>query len=245
VERLGELLERRGVVFEHLPLAELDLRPCRGCFRCFVEGEEACPLDDDARALSAKLTESDAAVFATPVYSMHVSYLLKTFVDRFAYRFHRPAYFGKYAVGLAATGGMGLKEALAYIRMFAGTWGFEYVDGLRYVDPPRGTRLRRMVKEPDRTEDVASRLVRLLETRPPRRLAYNDYLHFHAMRAVYSRAESFLPTDHAYWREKGWLDPEAAYFTTHVRGNPVLGAAARAVAWMLGKKLDRSEDGDR
>jgi hypothetical protein len=124
--------------------------------------------------------------------------------------------------------------------MFAGSWGFQYVGDLRYICPPRGTELRPFTSEPDRTDKVAADLVDLMRTRPPRRLRYNDYLHFHAMRAVYGRAEDFLPTDHAYWKEKGWLEPGADYFAANVRGNPVLSAAARAVAWMLGRKLDKS-----
>lgn len=241
VERFGEALRSLGdVEFEHVALKDVDLEPCRGCFLCFSRGESVCPLDDDRAELERKMLEADAVVFATPVHSMHVSHLLKAFVDRFAYTFHRPRYFGRYAVGLAVTGGIGLKEALGYVRMFAGSWGFEYVGDLRYVDPPLNSDLPRMVREADRTEEVARRLYERMKERPPRRLSRDDHLHFHAMRAVYSRLETFAPVDHAYWKERGWLEPGARYFTAEARAGFLRGLFARLVAWMMGRSIDRS-----
>lgn len=240
MERFGEVLASLGdVEFEHVALRDVNLEPCRGCFLCFSRGEESCPIDDDRASIERKLAEADAVVFASPVYSMHISYLLKRFVDRMAYTFHRPRYFGKYAVGLAATGGIGLKEALGYVRMFAGTWGFEYVDDLRYVDPPRNSSLPRFVEETDRTEEVARKLHALMQTKPARRLTTNDHLAFHAMRAVYGRMEPYSPRDFEYWEAQGWLDPNARYFTEHARVGLLKSIYPRLVAWMMGRSMDR------
>jgi multimeric flavodoxin WrbA len=240
VEELGRALTDLGDVdFEHLALKDVDLAPCRGCFMCFTRGEDSCPLDDDRASIQRKLDQADGVVFATPVYSMHVSYLLKLFVDRFAFTFHRPRYFGKYAVGLAVTGGIGLAEALEYIRMFAGAWGFEYVGDLKYVDPPRNTTMPRFVREKDRGREVARELHHRLRTKPVRRLTRDDHLMFHAMRAVYGRMEAYSPTDYAYWRDHGWLAPEARYFTEHARVGFFKSLYPRFVAWVMGRAMDR------
>lgn len=240
VERFGEVLTGLGdVEFEHIALKDADLEPCQGCYLCFARGEESCPLEDDRAAIEQKLAEADAVVFASPVYSMHVSYLLKRLVDRLAYTFHRPRYFDKFAVGLAVAGGVGLTEALEYIKMFAGAWGFDYAGELRYVDPPRNSNLPRFAEEKDRTDEVARRLHRLMQTRPPRRLTRNDHLMFHVMRAVYGRLEPYSPTDYAYWRDRGWLDPGARYFTDHARVGSLKSLYPRFVAWMMGRALDR------
>lgn len=241
VERLGAALRQLGdVEFDHVSLRDVNLEPCRGCFMCFSKGEDACPLEDDRADIERKLLEADAVVFASPVYSMHISYLLKRFVDRFAYTFHRPRYFGKYAVGLAVTAGIGLKEALSYIKMFSGAWGFEYVGELRHVDPPRNSNLPRLRSEPDRTEEMAQRLYDAVVARAPRRLSVSDHFHFHAMRAVYSRMEVFSPADYAYWEEQGWLSPGARYFTTHARAGLMKSIFPRFAAWMMGRGLDRA-----
>jgi len=240
VERFGHFLVSLGdVSFEHIPLKDVYLEPCRGCFACFTQGEGACPLDDDRAEIQSSLDGSDAVVFATPVYSMHASYLLKLFVDRFAYTFHRPRYFGKYAVGLAVTGAVGLTETLKYIRMFAGAWGFEYVGDLRYDDPPRGTSMPSLSREKDRTMEVARRLHRRMQLQPARRLTLNDHLMFHVMRAVYARMEICSPADYEYWRGQGWLEPEVRYFMDHARVGVLKGLYARLVAWMMGRSMDR------
>jgi multimeric flavodoxin WrbA len=240
VEEFGRALVSLGdVEFQHLALRDADLRPCRGCYRCFSTGEDACPLGDDKAAIERLLAEADAVVFASPVYAMHISSLLKGFVDRLAYTFHRPRYFGAYAIGLAVTGGTGLKEALEYIRGFAGAWGFEYVSDLRYVDVPRNSNLPSLMTEKDRTEEVAGKLHHLMSTRPERRLTRNDYLHFYALRTVYGRMEAYAPTDYEYWRARGWLDRDARYFTDHARVSTVRSLYPRFLAWLMARGMDR------
>ncbi len=242
VEQFGRALMTFGDIdFEHVPLKDVDLEPCRGCFLCFTNGESACPLDDGRAEIQSKLDAADGVVFATPVYSMHVSYLFKLFVDRFAYTFHRPRYFGKYAVGLAATGGIGLDETLKYIRMFAGAWGFEYVGDLRYVDPPRGTTLPRLSGEKNRCDEMARTFHHLMKTKPPRRLSLNDHLMFHVMRTVYGRMEHYSPQDYTYWCEQGWLEPGTRYFTEHSRPSFLKELYAKFVAWMMGRSMDKQD----
>ncbi|MBD3255313.1 MAG: hypothetical protein GF383_09485 [Candidatus Lokiarchaeota archaeon] len=41
------------------------------------KGEDKCPLKDDREIISKKLDDADGVIFATPVYSMRISYLLK------------------------------------------------------------------------------------------------------------------------------------------------------------------------
>ena len=47
---------------------------------------------------------SDGVVFATPNYSFHVSGLMKLFVDRLAFNFHRPRFFGKTCTSIVTQG---------------------------------------------------------------------------------------------------------------------------------------------
>jgi multimeric flavodoxin WrbA len=75
-------------------LKDVDLSQCRGCFGCFVKGEDHCPCKDDA-SIEQKMHDADGIIFATPVYGMNISALMKTFIDRFSYIFHRPRFFTK------------------------------------------------------------------------------------------------------------------------------------------------------
>ena len=97
----------------------------------------------------------------------------------------------------------------------------------------------RFIRNKDRTDEVARRLHALIRERPVRRLTVNDHLFFHAMRAVYGRMEKFSPTDYAYWKSRGWLEPSTPYFTEHARVGVLKSIYPRCVAWMMGKSIDR------
>ncbi len=58
---------------------------CRGCGTCFLKDEEHCPLEDDRDLLIRRMEDSDGVVFATPNYSLQVSGIMKTFLDRLAF----------------------------------------------------------------------------------------------------------------------------------------------------------------
>ncbi|MHC1756507.1 MAG: flavodoxin family protein [Methanosarcina sp.] len=76
-------------------LNAVDLSQCRCCFVCFTEGESHCPCKDNAPVIEQKIHSADGVIFATPVYGMNVSALMKDFIDRFSYIFHRPSFFDK------------------------------------------------------------------------------------------------------------------------------------------------------
>ncbi len=109
----------------------------------------------------------------------------------------------------------------------------------RYVDPPVGTGFPHVASNDDHTEETAHRLHSRMTRRPPRRVSMQDCLQFHCMRAVYSRMEPFSPTDYTYWKERGWLDAGARYFTPDARGSRIKGLVPRVVAWMIGRGFDR------
>ncbi len=127
---------KSNVEFEYFMLKDADLSQCRGCFVCFVKGEDHCPCKDNAFVIEQKMHSADGVIFATPVYGMNVSALMKTFVDRFSYIFHRPRFFDKKALLLSTTGALGNKEALDYLKLVASVWGFEVAYSVGLVTPP-------------------------------------------------------------------------------------------------------------
>ncbi|MBD3367148.1 MAG: hypothetical protein GF405_03095 [Candidatus Eisenbacteria bacterium] len=79
----------------------------------------------------------------------------------------------------------------------------------------------------------------MMKAKPPRRLSLNDHLMFRVMRTVYGRMEDYSPADYAYWREQGWLEPKARYFTEHARPVLLKELYARFVAWIMGRSMDK------
>lgn len=240
-QRIETQLQQWGDVdFDYVHLKDVDLQPCRGCFVCFIRGEKHCPLKDDRAMIARQLDEADGVIFVSPVYSMHVSYLLKQCIDRFAYTFHRPRYFGKYALVVAATGAVGLRETLKYLKDVATAWGFEVVDQLGLVALPKHTPMRPIMQQKDRTDAVVQAFYEAITMKPPRRLTVSDYLQFWIMRAVYSRMQTMSPTDYAYWKQQGWLKPGTSYFDNHIKANVVKEWVGRIAAWGIGRQMDKA-----
>lgn len=135
--RVTQMIEERmkklgEVEFEYLFLKEANLGNCTGCHNCILTGEEKCPLRDDRDWIKGKMEEADGIIFVSPVYAQNVTALMKNLIDHFSYLYHRPCFFGKKAMGLAAGGGQ-FKETLGYLRQNCQAWGFDYVTAWEFL----------------------------------------------------------------------------------------------------------------
>jgi len=83
VERIliGEL-EEAGWKARSFPLRNMNIRPCIGCFGCWVETPGQCKIDDDSRELARSFIGSNLVIFLTPVTFGGYSSELKKGLDR-------------------------------------------------------------------------------------------------------------------------------------------------------------------
>lgn len=116
--------------YKILMLSEVNLEPCRGCYTCFLKGEENCPLKDDRDMIIKEMLDADGIIFASPVYVNHSTALMKKFMERLGFMSHRPCFFGKYAMVMAVCGGFGAKEANKYMNGIFSTFGFDVVSSV-------------------------------------------------------------------------------------------------------------------
>jgi multimeric flavodoxin WrbA len=240
-QRIEEkLAQYDDVEVDYVQLKDVELKPCRGCFVCFIKGEERCPVKEDKEMIAQKIEEADGVIFVSPVYSMHVSYLFKQFVDRFACTFHRPRYWGIYALTVAVAGNVGLEERSKYLKDVALAWGFEVVDELGSLVAPSNTLMRAISTQRDHTDEALSKFYMAIKEKPPRKLTFRDHFTFRIMQASYARLETMSPTDYQYWKEQGWLEPDTVYFHDNVRANWLFDRATRVVGWMTGRQIDRA-----
>jgi len=126
---LDNLQTLGGVECEIVALTDYRVELCRGCKNCFRTGEEFCPLKDDRDALIEKMTTSDGVVFATPNYSYQVSAIMKMFLDRLGFVFHRPRFFGKTFTSIVAQGIYGGSRVVKYLDFVGMGLGFNVVKG--------------------------------------------------------------------------------------------------------------------
>jgi multimeric flavodoxin WrbA len=206
---------RSEVVF----LSEYDVRLCRGCKACFIRGEEFCPLHDDRDLLIEKMTRSDGVVLASPVYSFQVSAVMKAFLDRLGFAFHRPRFHGKAYTSIVVEGLYGGRGVVKYLDLVGGALGFNVVTGSRIVCRKNpDTAHEPMLEEERRKMDEAlarqSRRFHELLSSP----AFPAPSMFRLMGFRMARTSIKLELgedrrDHAYYREHGWFDSDYYYPT--------------------------------
>jgi len=60
----------------------LKIKPCRGCFNCWLKTPGVCSQKDDMQWLIPKMHDADVLVYATPLYSYGMNGQMKNIIDR-------------------------------------------------------------------------------------------------------------------------------------------------------------------
>jgi multimeric flavodoxin WrbA len=90
-------------------LSELDIQPCRACYKCLF-GEMECPQNDDFSFALKALVDCNAYVVAAPTYFLGANASLKRFLDRgLTFYGQTDSLWQKPAVGVAIAGIEGME----------------------------------------------------------------------------------------------------------------------------------------
>ena len=81
-EALLEKAQARGWNASVFDLDGMTIKPCRGCFACWVKHPGVCAIKDDEESILRELAASDLWVFFTPVTFGGYSSALKKALDR-------------------------------------------------------------------------------------------------------------------------------------------------------------------
>jgi multimeric flavodoxin WrbA len=210
-EKFLQNLQSLGEVeYELVHLIDFKLEICRGCKVCLDKGEELCPLKDDRDKLFEKIEHADGVVFATPNYSFNVSGLMKVFLDRFGFIFHRPRFFGKTCTSIVAEGVYGGRKIIKYFNFIGKALGFNVVNGS--VVTTREPITEKTEKKNNRTLEGNSQTfyAQLVKKELPTPSLF-DLMFFRMARSGIKRDldESFR--DYTYFREQGWFESDFYY----------------------------------
>lgn len=80
--QLTDALRAKGWDVETLRMEQMSIKPCIGCFGCWLKTPGECLQADDGRVTARALAQCDAAIFFTPVSFGGYSGRLKLAVDR-------------------------------------------------------------------------------------------------------------------------------------------------------------------
>lgn len=224
VRKIEDRLKKLGdVEFEYIFLKDTNLKTCIGCFNCVSKGEDRCPLKDDRAAIEKKMLDADGIILSSPVYVLNVSWLMKNFIDRFAYTNHRPRFHRQKVLTVVNTGGIGQKEALSAIKNALG--GSRVVHELGVATPP-WPQTEKAVSNKERAIKVAAEKFykACLNTSLPSPTLYN-YVGFLIQKNIGMNCREYLPADYAFYNGKEY------YYETKV--NPARAIAARAIVSLM------------
>jgi multimeric flavodoxin WrbA len=206
------LRQYEDVDFEYVFLGDHHLEFCRSCLNCFDKGEELCPLKDDRDLLLSKIEQSDGIVLATPTYAFAVSALMKNFLDRLSYFYHRPGFFGKTCTAIVVQGFLGGRKTRKYLESLGSYFGFQVTRGscLKTLRPMTEPQKKRLSEEMNK---AARRFHAGLARPAPPTPSLVWVARFRLARTnIKSLDDSFR--DYRYYRDMGWFESDYYYDTT-------------------------------
>jgi len=203
-----------GVEPEIVRLGEYRIETCRGCKACFDRGEEFCPLKDDRDVLIEKIMASDGVVLASPNYSFQVSGLMKVFLDRMGFLFHRPRFHGKAFTSIVAQGIGGGKKLVEYLDFAAARLGFDVVKGsCSTAREPMTEKEQR--KRSEALARQSTRFYRQLSKPTDHTPNLVHLMGFRMARTGIRQELDERSRDYTYYSERGWFEAEY-YYPTHL-----------------------------
>jgi multimeric flavodoxin WrbA len=207
---LRNLQSLGDVEVEIVRLSDYRLEVCKGCQACFAKGEGTCPLKDDRDVLIEKMMASDGVIFATPNYAFHVSALLKTFLDRLGFAFHRPRFFGKTFTGIVVQGIYGGNKIVDYLDFVGNALGFNVVKGscLMTLDPMTEKQQRKIDKA--LAAQARRYYARLTKSGYPAP-SLMDLMFFRMGRTKVKLELDDSACDYTYYKDKGWFESDFYY----------------------------------
>lgn len=189
--------------------------------------------DDDRDSLFGKIMASDGVVLATPVYSFQVSGLVKIFLDRMGFLFHRPRFHGKAFTCIVVEGLYGGAEVQKYLEFVGWGLGFNVVKGSRILSLEQTLESERRRRERTLDHHAARFYDRLLKPPFPTPSLF-QLMAFRMGRTSIRQLLGEGARDYTYYRDKGWFNSDYFYPT---RLGPLKKIAGAAFDWMARRKF--------
>ena len=201
IKNMFDECEKLGAQTEMIRLIKHKINFCLGCGQCMSDG--VCPQKDDVKMIQDKMREADGIVFASPVYVLHVTGLLKNFIDRCLPMGHRPSLHGKYAAAVSAYAGIGDIDLVAdyMLNFLSGQGAYPVGKVCAYT-------LNIKVSEADQEKarqmgrDMVDAIGKQKKFDWEKRALSSKT--FQELETFITERKDFAREDYKYWKDKGW-----------------------------------------
>jgi multimeric flavodoxin WrbA len=230
IEMLRGPLSKEEFNLEIINLCEKEIDYCYGCAFCMEKGK--CWIDDDHRSIVNKLLSADGIILGSPVYFLHVTAQMKTFLDRSLAYGHKPQSAWKPGIAVCVSAGLGETQTADYLAGVLRVYGAFAVGKLTAMATRPGEFVGRQTVEA-RAQDLARDLARAIKEKR-RRPASDMDLRFYQFMGdlVKNHKDTVMKHDYKHWQARGLFDGFEKYIqqTTH---KPQYNPEARD-AWIKG-----------
>lgn len=205
---LADGLSREGVELEEIFLSDHRIEYCVGCGFCLAN--KRCWRHDDHAALTDKLTAADGIIMASPVYFMHVTAQMKTFIDRALSFGHKPRTTWKPGLAVCVSAGLSDTDTTRYLEGILRPFGAFSVGSLTAIATGPGGFLGKEAVEA-KAADLAVTLAKAIKEKGRYPVTGDDLRFYLFMRDLVTREKDFMVGDYKHWQEAGILDGFEAY----------------------------------
>ncbi len=209
IEMLRSTLAEEGFDLKVINLAGQNIEYCTGCAFCMEKGR--CWIDDDHRKIVDKLLAADGVILASPVYFLHVTGQMKTFLDRSLAFGHKPRSAWKPGLAISVSAGLGETDTADYLAFLLRTFGAFSAGTLTAMATQPGGFLGKEAVEA-RAADLAKDLARAIKEK--RRYPATDRdLRFYQFMGdlVKAQKDTVMKHDYKHWQEHGFYDSFEKY----------------------------------
>lgn len=204
------IIKHKDVEFGWLYLEDYPLQDCHGCALCVIKGEDFCPLEDSRKDIQSKMEEADGLILISPMYSFHVTTLMKTYIDHFTFLVHRPKFHNKKAMVVGLAGGP-QKAVQNYLATNAHAWGYSIAIKLGTIAHIDSLRPKFAEKEKKKIEKASEKFYQKLMKNKLYKPGLYDLVYFKMWQLNTKACKKDNPADFNYWQEKGWLNRNYYY----------------------------------
>lgn len=201
-------LYREGIEVEEIIIADKKIEYCIGCGICLEK--KKCWRQDDHEAITDELLAADGIILGSPVYFMHVTAQMKTFIDRSLSFGHKPRSTWKPGLAVCVSAGLADSDTARYLEGILRPFGAFSVGSLTAIATSPGGFLGKDLLEA-RAADLAGAFAKAIKEKK-RYPATGDDLRFYLfMKDLVTREKDFMVGDYNHWQESGILDGFEAY----------------------------------
>jgi multimeric flavodoxin WrbA len=159
-------------------------------------------LKDDREQIVKEMLDADGVLFASPVYTMQITSLMKNFFERVGYIDHRPCFYGKHAMLMAVCAGFGAKETNEYMEGMCSIFGFNIASSVELKIASNSENEKAYTQK--QTAEAFDRFIEKIKEgkgQPPS-ITMTQLIYYNVFKTLSQMQKDMYKADYEYYKDK-------------------------------------------